>query len=82
MGLAEDSHNHCVGSINTGHFHIVRLVVGRNTLQDELACICVLSLVTFKGNIQEMKPYCGSSSQDDKNHNPWPGAYNMVEYVL
>jgi hypothetical protein len=46
--LAEDGHKRRIRQVRTGKLHVVRQQVGRRTVENRLARVCILALVPFE----------------------------------
>src|SRR5262249_37098655 len=68
--LSKERHDHGIGGVSARELHVVGELVRRDTLQYELAGICVFALVAFGRNSQEVDPDCNDQSKHDCRQSP------------
>src|SRR3954449_9057391 len=70
--LSENRHEQSIGSINARKLHIIDELIRRNSFENELTRIGVLTFVPFQGDRQKANPHKHDKQKDEAQANPGP----------
>src|SRR4051794_32234895 len=70
--LSENRHEQSIGSIYARQLHVIDELIRRNSFENKLARIGVLTFVPFQGNRQKTDPHEHDKQKDQTQANPGP----------